>query len=51
MAEHSYCDSVGLFIFCITNSNILTLALSILMFEKFGKNLSEQFKKKLVLIW
>lgn len=39
MAEHSYCDSVGLFIFCVTNSNILTLALSILMFEKLGEEL------------
>lgn len=39
MAEHSYCDSVGLFIFFITNSNILTLALSILVFEKLGEKL------------
>lgn len=39
MAEYSYCDSVGLFVFCITNSNILTLALSILMSKKLGEQL------------
>lgn len=38
MAEHIYCDNVGLFVF-LFNSNILTLALSIAMFEKLEEKL------------
>lgn len=34
MAEHTYCDNVGLFILYIFISNILTLALSAVMFDK-----------------
>lgn len=34
MAEHTYCDNVGLFILYIFNSNILASALSTVMFDK-----------------
>lgn len=39
MAEHICCDNVGLFMFCISNLNILTLALSIVIFEKLEEKL------------